>query len=121
MFLPGYWEQSSNGTAVTSGLVTYVRPRIEGNDMTVTVSDYTLTDSVVVNLTINGVNDSQVITQGRTHTPTVAETVPDQELNITDVDSGTSFTWSNKNRHQWNQDRFRHGLFTYSRMQIIRQ
>ena len=59
----------SNGTATvdsTTGLVTYVPSAdYEGNDtLTVTVSDATLTDSVVVNLTINGVNDSPVITQG---------------------------------------------------------
>ena len=53
----------SNGTATVdsgTGLVTYAPSAdYEGNDtLTVTVSDATLTDSVVVNLTINGVNDS---------------------------------------------------------------
>ena len=35
-----------------------------------------------------------------------------QELNATDVDSGTSFTWSlTRSRHQWNRrDRFRHRI-----------
>ena len=91
----------SNGTATvdsTTGLVTYVPSAdYEGNDtLTVTVSDATLTDSVVVNLTINGVNDSPVITQGPGPLSlTVAEDgTVSQELNATDVDSGTSFTWS---------------------------
>ena len=53
----------TNGTATVTagtGMVTYVPTAdFEGNDsLTLTVSDATLSDSVVVNLTVNGVNDT---------------------------------------------------------------
>ena len=91
----------SNGTvtvAAGTGMVSYVPTAdFEGNDsLSLTVSDATLSDSVVVNLTVNGVNDSPVITQGPGPLSlTVTEDSSlSYDLNATDVDAGSTLTWS---------------------------
>ena len=79
-------------------MVSYVPTAdFEGNDsLSLTVSDATLSDSVVVNLTVNGVNDAPVITQGP---GPISLTVTEDsslsyDLNATDVDAGSTLTWS---------------------------
>ena len=79
-------------------MVSYVPTAdFEGNDsLSLIVSDATLSDSVVVNLTVNGVNDSPVINQGPGPLSlTVTEDSSlSYDLNATDVDAGSTLTWS---------------------------
>ncbi|SIS63415.1 VCBS repeat-containing protein [Thalassolituus maritimus] len=88
---------ASNGSAaVVGGNVTYTpNANFNGNDsFTVQVSDGSLTDSIVVNVTVNAVNDLPVIAQGAGTTLTTAEnTATGVTLNASDVD-GDSLSWS---------------------------
>ena len=88
---------ATNGTAaVVDGNVTYT-PNADANgsdSFTVEVSDGELTDSVVVDVTVNAVNDEPVIAEGETATLNTAEdTEGTLILNASDVD-GDSLTWS---------------------------
>ncbi len=88
---------ASNGSAaVVGGNVTYTpNANFNGNDsFTVQVSDGSLTDSIVVNVTVNAVNDLPVIAQGAGTTLTTAENnSTGVTLSASDVD-GDSLSWS---------------------------
>ena len=88
---------ASNGSAaVVGGNVTYTpNANFNGNDsFTVQVSDGSLTDSIVVNVTVNAVNDLPVIAQGAGTTLTTAENNSmGVTLSASDVD-GDSLSWS---------------------------
>ena len=91
---------ASNGTASIAsgtGLLTYSpNANYNGADsVTVSVSDGNLTDSVAVSLSVTGVNDAPVITQGD---GPLSYTLNEDsnltvELNATDVD-GNALTWT---------------------------
>lgn len=91
---------AANGTATVSGTgasqtVSYTpAANFNGTDsFTVQVSDGTLSDTIVVNVTVNAVADAPVITEGETLAQSTNEdTVSSFVLNATDVDGGT-LTW----------------------------
>ena len=91
---------ATNGAAIVSGTgasqtVNYTpNANFNGSDsFTVQVSDGTLSDTIVVNVTVNAVADAPVITEGETSAQSTNEdTVSSFALNATDVDGGT-LTW----------------------------
>jgi VCBS repeat-containing protein len=94
------WSISSpaaHGNAtVSAGEVSYTPAAdYNGNDtFTVSVSDGSLSDSVVVNVTVNAVADAPVITEGEmTARTTEEDVVLTFALNATDADAGDTLTW----------------------------
>ena len=88
---------ASNGSAaVVGGNVTYTpNANFNGNDsFTVQVSDGSLTDTILVNVTVSAVNDLPVIAQGTGTALTTSEnTATGVTLSASDVD-GDSLSWS---------------------------
>ncbi|MBN56654.1 MAG: hypothetical protein CMI04_03060 [Oceanospirillaceae bacterium] len=88
---------ASNGSAaVVGGNVTYTpTANFNGNDsFTVQVSDGSLTDTILVNVTVSAVNDLPVIAQGTgTALTTPENTATGVTLSASDVD-GDSLSWS---------------------------
>ena len=88
---------SQNGSASVdgSGVVSY-EPAADFNgsdSFDVEVSDSELTDTIVVNVTVNAIDDAPVITEGETASRTTNEDQPlTFALNASDVDS-TTLTW----------------------------
>jgi hypothetical protein len=96
---------ASNGTASVSGTGTtktigYVpNANYNGSDQfVVRVSDGSLTDTITVNVSIDPVNDAPVIAEGASISRSMSEdgspTAFALTLNASDVDAGTTLTWS---------------------------
>lgn len=89
-------EQPSNGAAIViNGAVTYTPlPNFNGTDsFTVVVSDGSLSDPVVVDVTVAAVNDAPVIDQSAAAIETTEDVVGSATLTASDVE-GDSLSWA---------------------------
>ena len=98
-------DPANNGTASASGagsskVIDYApAANFNGSDsFTVQVSDGSLTDSILVNVTVEPVNDDPVITQGDAKSVSMSEDRSPEDFSLTltasDVDLDTALTWS---------------------------
>ena len=89
---------SNGGTVTPSGLSYTPDPDFSGSDtFDVIVSDSIKTDSITINVTVNGVNDTPFFNEGASTNLSVNEDTSaniDSLLDITDADNGDALTWS---------------------------